>query len=433
MDWLIPAIIAIIAAYLVIALVIHRKGWFGDNITFYGPLIAIKTTKVGFFDRFIPYARSLRWYGSFGVVMVAVASVFVAASLLISLGLMLSAPPSPTGIFAPRNILLIPGLNEYVPSTIAVWFAFVVAITIHEFGHGVLCRVEGIPVKGMGVIFFVVPIGFFVEPDDQELEKKPGMPKVRMFGAGITNNLVIGVICFAAMIFVAGAAVPATGPIIGGLYADYPAANAGVPPDSLITAINGITVHTREDVSAILNSTKPGDTVALQVEGAGGPSTYTLTLADWPNGTPGSPTTGFMGVEYYDPPGVITTVKDSFSPLGFLRLITVPFTSMTSNSLRVIAFTTPEEQFYAVPIGSFWFWGLVHALFWLGWINLNLGIFNALPMVPLDGGYIMKEGVDRFSARWGFSRYANAITSAISTVMLFAIFSIILIPYIAQL
>ncbi len=433
MDWLIAGIITLIAAYLVVAFVIHRMGWFRDNITFYGPLIALKTTKVGFFDGFVPYARWLRWYGSFGVFMVAVVSIFVAASLLISLGLMVSAPPTPTGIFAPRNILLIPGLNEYVPSTLAVWFAFVVAITIHEFGHGVLCRVEGIPVKGMGIIFFVLPIGFFVEPDDEELQKKPGMPKVRMFGAGITNNLVIGVICFAGMILVAGTAIPVAGPVIGGLYADYPAANAGVPPDSLITAINGVAVQSREDVSAILNTTKPGDTIALQVETGGGSSTYTFTLGEWPNGTTGNPTTGFMGVEYYDPPGVIATVKESFSPLGFLRLITVPFSSMTSNSLRVIAFSTSEEQFYVVPFASSWFWGLVHALFWLGWINLNLGIFNALPMVPLDGGYIMKEGVDRLSSRWGFSRYANAITSAISTVMLFAIFSIILIPYIAQL
>ena len=51
---------------------------------------------------------------------------------------------------------LIPGLNEFVPSTFAVWFAFILTLVIHEFGHAILCRVEQIKVKAMGVLFFVI-------------------------------------------------------------------------------------------------------------------------------------------------------------------------------------------------------------------------------------------------------------------------------------
>ena len=42
--------------------------------------------------------------------------------------------PEPTGIYEPQNILLIPGLNEYVPSTFAVWFAFFLTIVYTSSG-----------------------------------------------------------------------------------------------------------------------------------------------------------------------------------------------------------------------------------------------------------------------------------------------------------
>src|SRR5690606_31251041 len=121
------------------------------------------------------------------------------------------------GIYAPQNILLIPGLNEYVPSTLAVWLAFVVTIAIHEFGHGILSRVENIRVRSMGALLFVLPIGFFVEPDEEELSQARGMKKIRMFGAGITNNIVVGGLCFLALILLMGLAAPAAGPVIGGV------------------------------------------------------------------------------------------------------------------------------------------------------------------------------------------------------------------------
>jgi membrane-associated protease RseP (regulator of RpoE activity) len=135
-----------------------------------------------------------------------------------------------------------------------------------------------------------------------------------------------------------------------------------------------------------------------------------------------------MGVSYFDGPAVSAVIKDSLSPIGFLRLITVPFDmSAAGQSLRVVALETPATAFYSVP--GPWFWGVIHLLFWAGWININVGIFNAIPMVPLDGGYIMKEGIDRIFSRRGLSRYALVVVSFISTVMILMLISLILLPY----
>ena len=429
MDW-IAILIASVFAYAAVAIVIHSRNLFPDHVMFYGPIMAIRTKHVRFFDRFAAFRTFFRIYGTFGVCMVVVVSIFITAMLVFSVRYTLIVQPEPTGIYEPQNILLLPGINEYVPSTFAVWLAFIITIAVHEFGHGFLCRVENITVRSMGVLLAVIPIGFFVEPDDAELEKTKGLPKARMFGAGITNNLFVGSACFVLMIVLAGAAVPATAPVVHAMYQDYPAALAGVPQGSIVTAVNGIPVAGRDDVSAVLNTTRPGDTAVLTVQKDGSTADYSLTLAQWPEGN--NRTSGFMGVQYYDGGTVQSAISAMLSPIGFLQFLIIPFDSSSGTQfLRILAFDSPDEQYYSVPFAGYW--GVIHLLFWCGWININVGIFNAIPMVPLDGGYILKEGVDRLLDRRGLIRYSAQVVTMISSVLLVMLASLILLPYLLHL
>ncbi|MCK9590482.1 MAG: site-2 protease family protein [Methanoregula sp.] len=426
MDWIL-LIVFLFAAYAVIAYYIHSKKLWEDHITFYGPIMAIKTNRIGFFDKFAAFRTFFRIYGTVGVVAVIIVSVFITVMLFISIRYTLIVQPEPTGIYKPQNILLLPGINEYVPSTIAVWLAFIITIGVHEFGHAILCRVENIKVKTMGALVAVIPIGFFVEPDEEELDRTKGMAKIRMFGAGITNNLVVGFSCFVLLILCMGLVVPVTEPIIHGVYKDYPASNAGIPPGSVITAVNGVSVSNRADVSTILNTTKPGTTLVLTVTKDSIIRDYPLTLAAWPGDIPDR-TSGFMGVEYYDGNSVMGVVNGMLSPIGFFQFLVVPFsTNLDVGFLRILAFETPEMTYYHIPFESFW--GVVHLLFWCAWINLNVGIFNAIPMIPLDGGYIFKEGVDRLLDRRGLMKYSSYITGTVSYLMLVVLISLIALPY----
>jgi membrane-associated protease RseP (regulator of RpoE activity) len=429
MNWIF-LLLSLVAIYAVVAYVIHKRKLFPDHVMFYGPIMAVRTHRVGFFDRFKGVRTFLRWYGTFGVLMVVLVSVFITAMLVISVRYTLILQPEPTGIYKPQNILLLPGINEYVPSTFAVWLAFIITIAVHEFGHGFLCRVENITVKGMGVLLAVIPIGFFVEPDEEELEKTKGMPKARMFGAGITNNLIVGFSCFVLMILLIGVAVSATAPFIHGIYQDYPAYEAGVPQGSVVKAVNGIPVTTREDIAGILNTTRPGGQVTLQVEKDGTIADYTFVLASWPAGLQRE--SGFMGIEYYDGASIRQAIGGMLSPFGVLRFLIIPFdTSANAQYLRILAFDSPDEQYYQVPFDGYW--GVIHLLFWCGWININVGIFNAIPMVPLDGGFILREGVDRLLDRRGLVKYAPYIVTTVSYVMLVMLMSLILLPYLLHM
>jgi len=400
-----------------------------ENIVFYGPILAIKNLTSGILRQVHPLLRypsplcHLRCGDGRGHLRGDRADApripAVHAHLQARADRDLCSPEPPSHF---------PGSTNTVPSTFAVWFAFVVTIAIHEFGHGILCRVEKIAVRGMGALVAVIPIGFFVEPDEEQLEKTRGMSKIRMFGAGITNNIVVGVICFVVMILLVGMAVPAGEPVIAGVYQNYSAWQADVPTPSVISSVNGIAVQDRDDVSSLLNATRPGDTVALGILHQGTAETYHLNLSSWPEEL-GPRESGFMGVYYYDGGAVVDAVKNSFSFTGFIRLITVPFDpTMNGQMMRILAFETPESQYYQVPFPLFW--GVIHLLFWCGWININVGIFNAIPMVPLDGGYILKEGVERLFERRGIQKYALPVVSFISSLMLVILFSLIVLPYI---
>ncbi len=430
MDWLL-VLILLVAIYAAIAFVIHRNKLWEEHIVFYGPIMAIRTHRVAFFDKFTAFRTFFRVYGTAGVIAVIIVSVFITVMLFISIRYTLIVQPEPTGIYKPQNILLLPGVNEYVPSTFAVWLAFIITIVVHEFGHAILCRVEGIKVRTMGALIAVIPIGFFVEPDEEELEKMQGMPKVRMFGAGITNNLVVGFSCFVLLILCMGFVIPLASPVVEGIYKDYPAEKAGIPPGSLVTAINGVPVSNRGDVSNFLNTTKPGETITITAENNNGVKDYPLTLAAWPSEYSNA-TSGFMGVQYYDGETVKTAIGGMLSPIGFFQFLVVPFASDTSlQYLRIMAFETPETSYYKVPFEGFW--GLIHLLFWCAWININVGIFNAIPMIPLDGGYIFKEGVDRLLDRRGLLKYSSYVTGAVSYLMLVVLISLIALPYLLHI
>jgi membrane-associated protease RseP (regulator of RpoE activity) len=208
---------------------------------------------------------------------------------------------------------------------------------------------------------------------------------------------------------------------------------SGIPGADTYTEvrIKNLTVSTIQDISAFLNTTKPGDSITLIIEKDGTIKPYNLTLAQWPDDISGM-TSGFMGVEYYDGTAVLSVIHGMLSPIGFFQFLIVPFANDSGiQFLRILAFETPDTTYYLVPFEGYW--GVVHLLFWCGWINLNVGIFNAIPMIPLDGGYIFKEGVDRLLDRRGLLKYSGYVTGAVSYLMLVVLVSLIALPYLLHI
>jgi membrane-associated protease RseP (regulator of RpoE activity) len=278
-----------------------------------------------------------------------------------------------------------------------------------------------------------------VEPDEEELERTPPIPKSRMFGAGIANNIVLGFACFGILILLLGAVSPVPGPIIYETVVDAPAYNASLPLGSVIQEVNGQHVATIADVSKILERTKPNDTITLTVVPAavvrGLPATAPVPVGtDYTFNLTASldRSYGFMGVSYYNTEGVVSVLKNLGSPAGLFLLGYLPIDVLQNllPQLHLLLMYTPDEAFYRVPFPLFW--GVIHFFFWCGWFNFIVGTFNALPMVPFDGGFIMREGVGGLLRRLGRPRLIDRVVLAISLVILAMVVLIATIPVIVH-
>jgi membrane-associated protease RseP (regulator of RpoE activity) len=87
-------------------------------------------------------------------------------------------------------------------------------------------------------------------------------------------------------------------------------------------------------------------------------------------------------------------------------------------------------------LGDTGFWMLANLLYWVFWLNLMVGIFNALPAIPLDGGYIFRDALSGLWQRLrpalgaeGAERRANRVTGALSLLILMLILWQFLGPY----
>ena len=145
-GWVALVIICVIV-YAVVCWEIKKRNFHPEIFAFMGPCLMVRTSRTGIFDVLARFRRTFLVYGTLGVVVVAACSVLMTVMIIVTAYLTMLIQPDPSPIIQPQNLLLIPGVNDFVPSTFAVWFALVFAVVIHEFGHGLLSRVEKIRVK----------------------------------------------------------------------------------------------------------------------------------------------------------------------------------------------------------------------------------------------------------------------------------------------
>ena len=432
-NWIL-IVLFLIALYLALISYIKSNKLFEKHVTFYGPVLALKTDNVGFLDFFRKFPGFFRIYGTAGAIVVALVSVFFSILMIFSFFFYLREKPPNTEIFHASNLLAIPGVNDFIPLTFAVIFGLIFAMAIHELGHGILARVEGMKVNSTGLIFFVIPLGAFVEPDEEDVEKAKGMPKIRMFGAGIANNLVVAFICMILLAGLVGMLTPSNTAYIYGVHGGYPAYNASVPPGSVILGIDGETVETSLDVSRILDKKFPGDTVSLSVlNEEGKESVHNITLSKWPD-IPGAKESGFMGVSYYNNDNIQELFGQyALNPLGPMFLSYIPINTFLNDDTMGLGFLLIDRPYHVAWNEPFpGYWQVLQVVYWLFWWNFVLGTFNALPLVPLDGGYILREAADRFAERIKRPSLGRIISGIVIFIVLFALIGTILIGVLAD-
>jgi membrane-associated protease RseP (regulator of RpoE activity) len=88
---------------------------------------------------------------------------------------------------------IIPGLDIFVPLGYGV-LSLILLLFVHEFAHGILARVHGLELKSTGLLTAgALPIGAFVEPDEETFLKSESIVKMRVLAMGSFANLTLSI------------------------------------------------------------------------------------------------------------------------------------------------------------------------------------------------------------------------------------------------
>ena len=389
-------VVLVVAVWTAIIQVLERRGILAKrNLVAMGPFLMVKTRRGrDFIDRTSRFRRVWRAFGDLSIVIVGLTMVGITALLVWEATLVGNIPPDRAP--SPELLLGIPGLNPVIPLGYGI-FALVIAVGIHEFFHGILARVAKVKVESLGLLFLVFPIGAFVEPAEAEMKELPRRERARIYSVGAGINILLALlfgVLFSSMMLSVQPVAPGVG-IVAYSSETSPAFVAGIPVGSIITSVNGTATPTPAILRAVTARSQPGDDVTVVAWKNGASQTYTVRLGN----DSGVPILGIRGLNtqtsIYHP----FTDLDAYGgvPGSLLTYISLPFIGYAPLQPPLTDFYVITGPWGAVPASVFYL--LANALYWLFWLNLMLGATNALPAVPLDGGFVFKDGVEALLAR----------------------------------
>lgn len=357
------------------------------------------------------------------------------------------APPTPKRSTALVSGAAIVALLVWLAIT-NIWsfvlvIGLLVSVFLHEVGHFVTAGWAGMKrtqffmgfgpklwsTHRNGVEYGVraLPLGAFVrivgmnnldpvEPGDEKVaySSKPYRWRLLVITAGSIMHVIIAVLIM-LFVYTTGGRYQETGVVrVFAITENSPAANAGIQLDDVIVSVGGQPIDSIEDLSATIGSLGAGERTVVGYERDGVASSVEVTLIERPS-EPGSGA-GYFGV------GTDSWGRDRLGPLdGFTHVMGDLWTGMGRTFSGIGTVINPANQWdqltndeadpakrpttvvgvtkVAGDIGEReGFYGVLEIL---ASINVFVGLFNLLPLLPFDGGHAAIATYERIRSRRG--------------------------------
>jgi len=312
--------------------------------------------------------------------MIAMTAILVKATL--ELLFVPEAPPALAPVLP--GIKIAPGLPTL--SFLHWIISLIIIAIIHEFSHGVVARLFNIKIKSSGFAFLGPIPAAFVEPDEKQMEKKSRKVQLGVLAAGSFSNILLGMMVIGIAITLSpftNGLLESNGVFIVNLEEGGPLNLSGVSVGENILKINKLDVGTVSELSGILTDANPGDEIVLETD----KGVYNVLLGE----------------------------NEEKAYLG------------ASLSAAEISYTEQALDKYGRGLLDLISW-FTQLLFWLWIINIGVGLFNLLPLGPIDGGRMLVVGLTYFMSK----ENATKVWKAVSFFLLFLLI-INLLPWFIRL
>lgn len=344
---------------------------YGFEINF--PVIMWKTDKLrGLISKISNFSPKFwKWYMNLGIIVCYISMVVMSWLLISSLETILDSPS--VSLVIPG--VEIPGSTIYVPFLSGL-IALATVLIVHEFSHGIQSVGEKIPIKSIGLLLFAILPGAFVEPDEEKLTQASKISRLRVYGAGTMANITLALI---AILIVTGASfgIPhyfdENGIEISHIVEDSPS-NGILKEGMVIESIENEKINDSQDYIDIVSSFSPGDNVSVKTD----QGESNIELAQNPN----NESVGFFGIQ----------ASKHFE--------------LKDNSLGPL----PWVLFSIIDLFQ-----------WIFTLNLGIGLFNILPIKPLDGGYMLEILLSYRLSEQQYKPIINAVSAVFAIIIIFSI------------
>jgi regulator of sigma E protease len=283
----------------------------------------------------------------------------------------------------------------------AAIFVFMMVVLLHELGHFTVAKLVGIKVNefaiGMGPKLIqktkgetqytlrALPIGGYVKMEGEEegsedprsFGKASVFSRIAVIAAGAIMNFILAIVILSIVAFNVGTPTTTISETIEG----SPAEQFGILPGDKILTINDTQISKWQDIIDSINMYGKDSALLVTIQR----SDFTQIIEVMPIEDDGRIVIGIMP-EYEHKAG--TAIRAGFEDTGYFIKLMFDFLGMlfqgkvTTNDLAGPIGVISE-------VGNAAKVGFMNLLYILGFISVNLGFFNLLPIPALDGSKIV--------------------------------------------
>ena len=364
-------LIAFAVIWILVGIFHEKLSNHGVELNF--PVVMWKTKRLrGLISRISNFSPTFwRWYMNVGIVVAFGAMIFITWTLVSSI---------PSALETPAVSIVIPGVEMPGSSIYIPFFYGLIALAsvliVHEFSHGIQAIGEKISIKSIGLLLFAILPGAFVEPDEEELKKAKKSSRLRVYAAGSVANITLALIAI-LLVSLISAGIPSyfaeDGIQIDRVVSDSP--SDGILKEGMVLeAIDNHEISDADSYTKIVSSFSPGDNVSVKTD----QGTYSITLGKNPN----NESVGFFGLQANKH---FVLINDSLGPLPWILF------------------------------------ELLELFQWVFMLNLGIGLFNLLPLKPLDGGYMLEILLSYRLPENVYKPIVNALSVVMAMIIVFSL------------
>lgn len=253
-----------------------------------------------------------------------------------------------------------------------------------------------------------------IAPANRQFPNAPLLNRILTNFGGPLNNFILAIVAFTLLAFMQGG-IPTSEPIVGNISENTPAAETRLETGDRILSIENEKVSTFVEMVQIVEQ-HPNEELTFEIQSPEN-EIYTETITPALEITTDGSEVGRIGVEVYMETSFIDKITFGFTETwdtikaifqSILMLFTGQFTINDLGGPVAIFEITGEVTRSA---------GLIGIVSFIGFLSVNLGLMNLLPIPALDGGKLLLNIIEGIRGK-RISEEKEAIINLISVILL---------------